>query len=237
MTVVQKAGTARKGWTVCRECGQKVKEANLERHFSEMHPKAKVDTSEKRRLTDDPDKTVMQELRESRYLPVVAVVSIIIVMVAAMGAWAIMNPPEPSREPVSGGLTPLFSTTIVSGGTFDLENELESKPVLLHFCHAYGDACVALEPTLVDAHSYADGSVTFVSGVSGNLSSEVQQWQTDMGATWPHFVASDKVTDLFKIQRLPTFFIIDTDEEIILRNEGGIEESELNYWLNMVVNN
>lgn len=175
-----------------------------------------------------------EERGERSLTPVVLLVG---ALLAGSVYWGVV---ESRRAIPDGTAAPAFELERHEGGTIRLE-DLRGKVVLLDFWATWCPPCVAEMPALVRlAREYEDRGVVLVAANRDDPSQArrlVAQFSAARVPGLGRFVAlaTDEVSAAYKVEVLPTLYILDRQGRIADAHTGAASEAQLRVWVDRVL--
>lgn len=123
-----------------------------------------------------------------------------------------------------GGQLPQLTTQLADGSRFSLQ-DASGQILVLNFWASYCEPCRAEAPLLSDAQA-KDVRVVGLS-VEPFSSSDVSQHASRIGMRYPVGVADEALLSRFRVQSVPTTYVIDKNGKIVLSRVGAIAKREL----------
>ena len=130
----------------------------------------------------------------------------------------------PSAAFPVGTQLPQLSTQLADGSQFSLQGA-SGQILVLNFWASYCEPCRAEAPVLTDAQA-KDVRVVGLT-VEPFSSSDAARYATRLGMRYPVGVADEALLSRFRVQSVPTTYVIDKNGKIVLSRVGAIAKREL----------
>ncbi len=183
----------------CPVCGASVKVENLERHVTDKHPRARVDTAslvtEEERRAAAPRKAAPppKVTRQGKYLVIVVAIVIALILILV-----VVNPFRP-RGPQVGDAAPGFTIAACPSGTVSLSSYRNSVTVL-ELMDVDCQGCQSEAPVLAALYGlYNSQGVRFLSvslidwHAPADTCGTVDAFQKAYGTTWTYGMDTNRV--------------------------------------------
>lgn len=145
------------------------------------------------------------------------------VLLAIFVWWGTQSLGPAAAFPVGGEL-PLLDAQLADGSDFNLQRA-NGQIVVLNFWASYCEPCRREAPYLSDAQA-ADVLVVGLS-VEPFSPSDVAAQASRIGMRYPVGVADSALLSRFRVQSVPTTYVIGKNGKIVLSRVGGLAKSEL----------
>jgi thiol-disulfide isomerase/thioredoxin len=129
---------------------------------------------------------------------------------------------SPSAAFAVGQRLPVFSATLSDGSAFSPSHE---QITVLNFWASYCGPCRSEAPVLSAAQA-ADVKVVGLS-VEPLKGAIVAKQATSIGMRYPVGVADEALLSRFRVQSVPTTYVISKSGQLVLSRVGAVSESEL----------
>lgn len=128
----------------------------------------------------------------------------------------------------AGNVAPSMVTSLDSGAVFDLSAQ-RGKVVVLNFWATYCGPCRAEAPVLsrVSQSLEASGGVLVGVSVESLPLTEVTRVARELGMTYPIGLAPNDALNAYKVQVVPTTYVIAPDGVIVKAIVGAVNDDEL----------
>lgn len=142
----------------------------------------------------------------------------------ALGVWVARGGMAPAAAFQVGGELPEISAQMADGSRFSLA-QARDQVVVLNFWASYCQPCRVEAPLLSSAQA---GDVRVVGlSVEQYTPAEVAAQARNIGMQYPVGVADEALLSRFRVQSVPTTYVIGKNRKIVLSRVGVLAESEL----------
>lgn len=140
--------------------------------------------------------------------------------------------PPPAPAPVVGAPAPDFTLKDVAGNLVTLSN-YKGRVVLVNYWATWCGPCQLEMPTLEKYYAMYKGQGLVVLGVNtGDALADVQAFVDSRKLSFPILLDEDmKVSDVYRVNSLPTTFIVDPQGNITQQQVGMLTETQLENYL------
>lgn len=207
-------------FTRCPECGASVKIENIDRHIARAHPGKRVDfglSAEEKAAAAKPRRHSGVGRREKLLYPLVSVLVIVAVIVAALAFGGVGNTPDTGFP---GERAPDF-TLPTAEGEVSLAS-FANQVVFLDFMDTDCHICQQETPRLlVDLHQAYRDRVVFLSVCvrfigAADTFGDIEQFRITYGAQWPYALDTEggaggirgEVAQAYGVFGTPTYFVL-----------------------------
>ena len=142
----------------------------------------------------------------------------------ALGVWTLRGGLAPAATFQVGGQLPDVSAQLADGTRFSLA-QARDQVVVLNFWASYCQPCRAEAP-LLSAAQAKDVRVVGLS-VEQYSPAEVAAQARNIGMQYPVGVADEALLSRFRVQSVPTTYVIGKNGKIVLSRVGGLAKREL----------
>jgi thiol-disulfide isomerase/thioredoxin len=140
----------------------------------------------------------------------------------ALAGFAFADPAAPSRL-----AAPAFSLTAFDGTPIDLAT-FEGKPIVINAWASWCPPCREEAPTLRRVYEgLGDDGVAFLGIVSDDTAGPASSYAAEAGLTFPHAIDDGTFDAAYRIEVLPTTYVIDIDGNLVAKHAGPISEARL----------
>ena len=144
-----------------------------------------------------------------------------LVLALVVAGFAFADPAPPDRAEA-----PAFSLTLLDGETTITNTELRGQPVVLNAWASWCPPCREEAPMLerVSKDLGSEG-VQFVGIVSDDTVASASAYAEEADLDFPHALDDGSFDAVYRVEVLPTTYILDADGRIVAKHAGPISEA------------
>lgn len=138
--------------------------------------------------------------------------------------------PGPRERALVGLQAPMFQSSLIKGGEFDLNREL-GQPIVLNFWASWCPPCRVELPMLQELHAAGDNraNLTVVGVNIQDTRVQAQQLLESSGLTFPNvYDGRGHIAVMYGVVSLPLTFFIDSQGVIVGKSAGFLTKAGLN---------
>jgi thiol-disulfide isomerase/thioredoxin len=145
-----------------------------------------------------------------------------LVAALALAGFAFGTPASSARP-----AAPAFSLTALDGTPVDLAT-FEGQPIVINAWASWCPPCREEAPTLRRVYDdLGDEGVAFLGIVSADTAGPASSYAAEVGLSFPHAVDDGTFDAAYRVQVLPTTYVIDVDGNLVDKHAGPISEARL----------
>ena len=146
-----------------------------------------------------------------------------LLLALVIAGFAFANPEAPDRV-----AAPAFELTLLDGETTISSNQLRGQPVVLNAWASWCPPCREEAPTLERvSKDLAPEGVAFVGIVSDDTAASAAEYAQQAGLDFPHALDDGSFDASYRIDVLPTTYILDANGGLVAKHSGPISEARL----------
>ncbi len=149
-----------------------------------------------------------------------------------------LNLPKVSPELQNGVQAPLFNATDIDGGKVVLSS-LRGHVVVVNFMGTWCQACTWETGRLVDifnTYHNRDLKMLSISVEPDNSTSKIGEFRSEYCANWQFILDNKGLVSLYKVENLPTTYVIDQSGHIVYGHVGIIDVQEMSSEIEHILN-
>jgi len=168
---------------ICELCGKRMRPDRMANHMNRAHPDGHVDERDRAKV----QAWRMQKRREAAARTAVYVVPIIVILLLiTVYLVYFYEPPNGATGPTAGDKAPDIVLTDTQGILHNLsKDDYGHHYIFLEFFSTQCAHCHNLATPLMWLYANYSDQMVFYS-IAGDSIEDIQQWQEEHGATWPH---------------------------------------------------
>lgn len=140
-----------------------------------------------------------------------------------VAGFAFANPAPPERA-----AAPAFQLTALDGETTISSDQFRGQPLVLNAWASWCPPCREEAPTLERvSKDLGPEGVSFVGIVSDDTASSASAYAEEAGLDFPHALDDGSFDASYRIDVLPTTYILDANGRLVAKHSGPISEARL----------